>query len=106
MGEDLPFYEQFYLGGLETLRGYEENEFRGDKVVLGSLELRVPLAKELLGSLFVDAGKAWSEDLPMEDFKVGWGFGIRFKTPIGLIRLNYGVGKKEGRFYFGMGEAF
>ncbi|UCG94156.1 MAG: outer membrane protein assembly factor BamA [Candidatus Aerophobus sp.] len=106
LGEDLPFYEQFYLGGLETLRGYEENEFRGDKVVLGSLELRVPLAKELLGSLFVDAGKAWSEDSPMEDFKVGWGFGIRFKTPIGLIRLNYGVGEKEGRFYFGMGEAF
>jgi len=106
LGENLPFYEQFYLGGLETLRGYEENEFRGDKVVLGSLELRVPLAKELLGSLFVDAGKAWSEDSSMEGFKIGWGFGIRFKTPIGLIRLNYGVGEKEGRFYFGMGEAF
>lgn len=106
LGENLPFYEQFYLGGLETLRGYEENEFRGDKVVLGSLELRVPLAKELLGSLFVDAGKAWSEDSSMEDFKIGWGFGIRFKTPIGLIRLNYGVGEKEERFYFGMGEAF
>jgi len=105
-GEDLPFYEQFYLGGLETLRGYEENEFRGDKAVLGSLELRVPLAKELLGSLFVDAGRVWGEDSSMEDFKVGWGFGIRFKTPIGLIRLNYGVGEKEGRFYFGMGEGF
>ncbi|MFQ6065719.1 MAG: outer membrane protein assembly factor BamA [bacterium] len=107
LGEDLPFYEQFYLGGLETLRGYKENEFRGDKAVLGSLELRVPLTKELLGSLFVDAGKAWGEDSSMEDFKVGWGFGIRLKTPIGLIRLNYGVGEKEeGRFYFGMGEGF
>ncbi|MFQ5834606.1 MAG: outer membrane protein assembly factor BamA [bacterium] len=106
LGEDLPFYEQFYLGGLETLRGYEENEFRGDKAVLGSLELRVPLTKELLGSLFVDTGKAWGEGSSMEDFKVGWGFGIRFKTPIGLIRLNYGVGEKEGRFYFGMGEGF
>ena len=108
LGEDLPFYEQFYLGGLETLRGYKENEFRGDKTVLGSLELRVPLNKELLGSLFVDAGKAWSEDSSMEDLKVGWGFGIRFRTPLGLIRLNYGVGEEEeeGRFYFGMGEGF
>ena len=105
-GEKLPFYEEFYLGGLETLRGYEENEFRGNKAVLASLELRVPLSKELLGSLFVDAGNAWSEDSSMEDFKVGWGFGIRFKTPIGLIRLNYGVGEEEGRFYFGMGEGF
>ncbi len=106
LGEDLPFYEQFYLGGMETLRGYKENEFRGDKVVLGSLELRVPLTKEILGSLFVDAGKAWSKGSSIEDLKVGWGFGIRFKTPIGLIRLNYGVGEKEGNFYFGMGEGF
>ncbi len=106
LGENLPSYEEFYIGGMETLRGYEENEFRGDKVALASLELRVPFSKELLGSLFVDAGRAWSEDSLMEDFKVGWGFGIRFKTPIGLIRLNYGVGEKEGRFYFGMDEGF
>lgn len=105
-GEDLPFYEQFYLGGLETLRGYEENEFKGDKAALASLELRIPLTKELLGSLFVDAGKTWSEGSSIEDFKVGWGFGIRLKTPLGLIRLNYGVGEKEERFYFGMGEGF
>jgi outer membrane protein insertion porin family len=107
-GEDLPSYEQFYLGGLDSLRGYKENEFRGDKVVLGSLELRFPLTKELLGSLFVDAGKVWDENFSMEDFKIGWGLGVRFKTPVGLIRLAYGLGeeKEEGRFYFGMGEGF
>ncbi|MCK4418305.1 BamA/TamA family outer membrane protein, partial [Candidatus Aerophobetes bacterium] len=108
-GENLDLFpdEKFYIGGIETLRGYEENEFRGDKVLLGSLELRFPLDKNFLGFLFVDAGKAWSGNSSMENFKMGWGVGIRIKTVIAPLRLEYGIGEDgEARFYFGMGEGF
>jgi len=108
-GENLdPFPdEKFYIGGIETLRGYKRNEFNGDKTLLGSLELRLPLDKNFLGFLFVDAGKAWSGDFSTEDFKLGWGFGVRVSTAIAPLRLEYGIGENgEGRFYFGMGEGF
>jgi len=108
-GENLDLFpdEKFYVGGIETLRGYEENEFRGDKVLLGSLELRLPLDKNFLGFLFVDAGKAWSGNSSMENFKLGWGVGIRIETFLAPLRLEYGIGEDgEARFYFGMGEGF
>ncbi len=106
-GEELPDYEEFRVGGIETLRGYKRNEFNGDKALLGSLELRLPLDKNILGFLFVDVGKAWGGDPPMEDFKLGWGFGVRVSTAIAPLRLEYGIGEDgEGRFYFGMGEGF
>lgn len=108
-GENLDLFpdEKFYIGGIETLRGYEENEFRGDRVLLGSLELRLPLDKNFLGFLFVDAGKAWSGNSSTENFKLGWGIGIRIKTFLAPLRLEYGIGEDgEARFYFGMGEGF
>lgn len=103
-GENLPPYEKFRAGGMETLRGYRQNEFRGEKLLLGNLELRLPLSKDFLGSLFLDVGKISDEDCLME--KLGWGFGMRIRTIIGFIRLNYGIGEGGGQFYFGMGEGF
>jgi len=103
-GEDLPIYEKFHIGGMETLRGYKENEFIGDKLILGNFELRLPLDKNFLTYLFVDTGQIRNEDSSI--YKVGWGFGIRIKTIIGFIRLDYGIGEEEGQLYFGMGEGF
>ena len=55
----LPFFEQFFVGGAETLRGYREDRFWGQYNLLGSIELRQPLARRLKGVLFLDAGDAW-----------------------------------------------
>jgi len=49
-GENLPVYEKFRIGGMETLRGYKENEFIGEKLILGNFELRLPLDKNLFPS--------------------------------------------------------
>jgi len=103
-GENLPPYEKFRAGGMETLRGYSQNEFRGEKLLLGNLELRLPLSKDFLGSLFLDVGKIYDEDYSI--VKSGWGFGMRIRTIIGFIRLEYGMGEEGGQFYFGMGEGF
>ena len=103
-GEGLPVYEKFHVGGMETLRGYRQNEFVGDKLILGNLELRLPLDKDFLSYLFIDMGEIYDKDSSI--CKVGWGFGIRIKTIIGFIRLDYGIGEEGGQLYFGMGEGF
>jgi len=107
LGENLEEYEKFYIGGQETLRGYEQNASSGDSAVLGSLELRFPASKELTWVIFVDGGRVWGESSTMNDFKIGWGFGLRIRTILGLIRLDYGIGEEgKGEFYFGLGEGF
>jgi len=104
-GEKLAEYEKFYIGGQETLRGYSQNEFYGDKAFLGSLELRLPINEQLTGVLFVDSGKIWGGS-EMSDLKTGFGFGVRIRTLLGIIRLDYATAEGEGKFYFGMGEGF
>jgi outer membrane protein insertion porin family len=105
-GEKLPLDEEFHIGGQNTLRGYEENQFRGSRTVLGTLEFRVPLTRDFLAYLFLDAGRVW-EDPEMKEYKFGFGFGLRMSTPLGIIRLDYGIGEEgKPRIYFGMGDVF
>lgn len=121
---NVPFFEQFFLGGAETLRGYKEDRFWGRYMLLASTEYRVPVAPSLTGVLFVDAGDAWGapQDLrvisdPTGAFQgltqhagfspsVGYGLGMRVITPIGPLRLDYGFGKEGSRLHFSMGHAF
>ncbi|HUV03761.1 MAG TPA: FtsQ-type POTRA domain-containing protein [Armatimonadota bacterium] len=56
---DLPFFEQYFVGGAETLRGFKEDRFWGKNMLLASAEYRLPLAQSLTGVLFVDCGDAW-----------------------------------------------
>lgn len=116
---NIGFAEQYFLGGVDTLRGYNDDRFWGNRLFLASAELRWPLDKSgtLTGALFVDVGDAWAgtetnrENIP--DFQqhagfrpnVGFGFGIRVKTPIGPVRLDYGIGETN-RTHFGIGQSF
>jgi len=69
------------------------------------LELRLPINEQLTGVLFVDSGKIWGGS-EMSDLKTGFGFGVRIRTLLGIIRLDYATAEGEGKFYFGMGEGF
>jgi outer membrane protein insertion porin family len=112
----LPFFEQFFVGGAETLRGYREDRFWGKYNLLGSIELRQPLARRLKGVLFLDAGDAWGgsySNVNITGFKqsgfkphFGVGLGIRVGTPLGPIRLDYGFGDEGGRTHFSIGNVF
>ncbi|MEJ5250554.1 MAG: BamA/TamA family outer membrane protein [Chthonomonadetes bacterium] len=111
----LPFFEQFFLGGAESLRGYPEDRFWGENVALFSVEYRAPLAQNLVGVLFVDAGDAWggrygtiNDFTQHSNFKpqVGAGIGIRVRTPIGPLRLDYGFGSEGARTHFSIGNVF
>ena len=107
LGERLPSYEKFYVGGQQTLRGYDLNEFNGNKMLIGTLELRIPLSNNMSGVIFLDSAQIWDEDSQMPNCRTGWGFGMRIITPIGPLQLDWGIKETgEGKFYFGISEAF
>ena len=103
---ELPGVEQFSIGGSESVRGLDEDAQRGDKSVLASLELRHDFNDKLQGVVFVDAGKAWSDEIN-NSLKVAAGLGIRVKTAMGILRLD--AAKSGGdsiKYLFGIGQDF
>ncbi|MFN3729156.1 MAG: outer membrane protein assembly factor [Fimbriimonadaceae bacterium] len=112
---NVPFFEQFFVGGSETLRGYREDEFWGRNMFLASAEFRYPIQKAFNAVLFVDYGGAWGGfgsilNLPQSskpNFKLGYGFGFSFKTPVGPIRLDVGFNQNgKARTHFMIGYTF
>jgi outer membrane protein assembly factor BamA len=82
----------FYLGSDKELRGYDYKEVQGSSCLLGSLEYRFPMARdidlrvpynlavfdEVQGVLFFDAGSAWYDDFNEPGVYKDIGFGLRF----------------------------
>lgn len=113
------FSEQYFVGGAETLRGYNEDRFWGNNLFLASLELRLPLDNRgtVTGVLFTDVGDAWgATENNRENIRnfeqhgnfsprVGLGLGVRLKTPVGPVRLDYGFGE-GGHAHFSIGQVF
>lgn len=91
----LPISEQFWLGGYDLLRGYSQDEFHGTRALAGSVEYRLPVMEAVEGALFVDAGTVWTPSQG-EQARVRWGAGVglRFASPIGLLRLDAAYGKR------------
>lgn len=107
---EVPFAELYEVGGSRTLRGYEDAEFEGDEMFLGNVELRVPIDNNFGFVLFYDVGNAWysndNEAFSFSDLYDSYGFGVRVKTPLGNLRVDYGEGDFESKTHFGFGEMF
>jgi outer membrane protein insertion porin family len=101
----VPTSEKFEVGGSNSLRGYDEDKFDGDQMLTASAEYRFPLGGKVQGVGFVDAGQA-SDSLKLDDIKASVGIGVRVTTPIGPIRLDYGVGEEGGKLHFSIGSSF
>ena len=141
-GEEIPVDERFFLGGINTLRGFKSREvgprvlrtsgvvdpvtgvsstvsdyeyIGGDKKAIFNLEYTFPLLKDmgLKGLLFFDAGNAWSEDEDFfESMRTSVGGGIRWFSPMGPLRLEWGYnldpmdGEDRSQFEFSIGRFF
>ena len=105
---DVPYEEMYAIGGDTTLRGYKDEEFRGEDMLLANLELRIPIEKAFGFVVFYDIGRSWRRDTNISlgsDIGSAPGFGVRLNTPLGNMRLDYASGS-EDRFHFGFGELF
>ena len=114
---DPPYLEQFLIGGSETLRGYRTDRFVGTRMGIVNTEYRIPIGENLLGVLFVDVGDAWGgvmasdpafEDVVHDSFTshLGYGVGVRVKTPIGPLRLDLGFSEEGTETHFGVRNTF
>lgn len=111
---DLPPYEAFSLGGSNSVRGYDEGDLSsGRSFVEASVEYRFPLFSVLSAALFVDVGSDLgtttrpAEVLDKNGTGFGYGGGIRVQSPLGPIRIDYGLNDDgDSRIHFGIGERF
>ena len=122
--KEVPPFEKFFLGGADTVRGYERAgeigpEYGGDMYYVMNAELRFPLAREGRRNMaqfafFFDVGNSWNEFSELDfslgpkenQFKAGVGVGLRFTTPSLPIRIDWGYGlnhksnEDRSHFYF------
>ncbi|OGC11819.1 hypothetical protein A3K48_04940 [candidate division WOR-1 bacterium RIFOXYA12_FULL_52_29] len=109
---DVPIGELYWAGGANTIRGYYPSEaHKGTLKIILNGEYRLNFSDMFQGVFFYDWGNAWSGDAPdTANFISGWGPGMRINTPLGPIRLDYGVpaGRtfSEGIMHFSIGQAF
>lgn len=124
MGTDSLKYQQLYAsGGANSMRGYKYGWLRGQDQLVFNIENRTQINDFLGLVFFYDIGRAWyngdstdkfvdrSEGKVPDDMKQSAGVGLRIKTPIGPIRLDFGfpVGDSEEngmQFFFNMGQMF
>ncbi len=105
----LPFSQSFFVGGSETLRGYTEDRFFGDRMFLFNLELRRAFPYNIQGVVFFDAGRAWIRGEKIggfSDLASAVGVGLRVNTPVGPIRFDLGFGARGSRTHFSFGQPF
>ncbi len=124
--EDIPVDERFYLGGINSMRGFKSREVGpydavndeytgGDKSAYMNLEYVFPLLKDmgLKGVVFVDAGNAWDENEDyFSEIRYSTGAGIRWLSPMGPLRLEYGYNldpkdyESDSQFEFSIGKFY
>ncbi len=120
----IPIDERFFNGGASTVRSFGErdlgpldrhgNPLGGEFFTVFNAEYTFPIYGELQGATFFDAGNLLptSEHPGLDEMRYAIGFGLRYKLPIGPIRLDYGINPDPGpledfgAFHFSFGFAF
>jgi outer membrane protein insertion porin family len=129
--DDMPFSARFFLGGSTSVRGWGRFEISplnaqglpigGRSLVEVSSELRFPVRGKLHGVVFADAGGVGADSrLPFGGLRYAVGPGLRYLTPIGPVRVDFGVQlnpipglviegmpeERRWRLHFSIGQAF
>jgi outer membrane protein insertion porin family len=112
---DVPYLESFLIGGSSSLRGYRSDRFVGSRMAVLNTEYRIPLGGNVVGVVFFDVGDAWGGSLAASSSlggsgsfsaHIGYGAGVRVKTPLGPVRLDLGFSRDGAETHFGMSQMF
>ena len=111
-GTNIPPTELFYLGGANTLRGFDEDWFSGPQRVYANFEYRLIVGRASRIFAFVDLGSVTRADQPstFDPLRVGYGFGMRLESRGGLLRIDYGLAEGnsalQGKIHVNLGTSF
>lgn len=120
---DLPLVERYFLGGRNTVRGFPQDGLGpkspdgtptgGNAYVALNLELRTDVGRGFSVVTFIDSGNVWPRLSDIDgSLRVSAGVGLRYNTPVGPIRIDYGhkldrrEGESAGEIHFSIGHAF
>jgi outer membrane protein insertion porin family len=122
--EELPLFERFYLGGSNSIRSFKARQISprdsagvrigGTSEVLGNVEYIVPLPFNIRAAVFFDVGNVYGfkTKFDLTDLRTAVGGGLRWLSPFGPIRVDYGFnldqreGDRAGAFNFSVGSPF
>ena len=122
-GKQVPIYERFFVGGINTIRGFEYGEagpeditgevIGAERMFVFNSELIFPLSRELglRGAVFYDGGSGWGDRFDF-DWRHSVGVGIRWLSPAGPIRVDWGYNldprddERQSVWAFTMGTQF
>ena len=125
-GGKLPIFEKFFIGGIDTVRGYKYGNISpidpntgdrigGEDMAYMQNEVIFPIVKDmgLHGVVFMDMGNVWpKEEFDLTELRKSVGMGIRWLSPMGPLRIEWGYnfdrqpGDDKSNFEFRMGGSF
>lgn len=115
-GSMMEISDLFRLGGTNSLRGYRENQFTGNRILWSSFEYRLLMGSRTYAFAFFDLGyylrdEDLSRSIPeAKGVKYGWGLGLNLETGLGVLSVSYAIGKEDsfsnGKIHFGLINEF
>jgi outer membrane protein insertion porin family len=111
-GNEFEISDLFKLGGTNTLRGYEENQFSGSRLLWLNNEYRVLLDERNFVFIFLDVGYYFRNIMNenLSRVKYGYGLGVAVDSPLGILKVNYALGEGDsistGKIHLGIINAF
>ncbi|TSA29408.1 MAG: hypothetical protein D4R68_02375 [Ignavibacteriales bacterium] len=115
-GDDVELSDLYFLGGTNSLRGYREKQFQGNRILWSNLEYRLLLSRRSFAFLFFDTGFFLRNEDKQRNiaenssFKIGYGFGLNIETGLGVLSVSFALAKGdsfgEGKIHFGIINEF
>jgi len=115
-GSEFEISDLYFLGGTNSLRGYREQQFEGNRVAWSNLEYRYLLSRRTYALIFFDTGYYLrnadaAHNIPQtSSFLTGYGFGLSLETSLGILGVSFALGKgdsfSQGKIHFGITNEF
>ncbi len=111
-GDDIEISDMYRIGGNNTLRGYQENQFTGNRLLWTNIEYRYLIGRRSYAFFFTDIAYYKRNAILLQKLtefsatKIGYGMGITFETALGMLAVSYALAEgdsfNKGKIHFGL----